>query len=1176
MARLVTYQTSFADGQISSKLKGFVDTESYKSSVQDLKNMVVMPQGSITRRPGTRYVAETSGNCSVRLIQFNFGQAQAYVLEFGEEIFTGATSGATTNKLVYATGGFTVRQHSLVGATVTNTTDSTTAYVKAVDSNSQLSLKDASGSDVDIFTSGENFSIAHAYVRFYKSNAQLLSGVNPYAVASPYSSSDLSDLSFTQSADILFIAHPSYQPRQLIRSGDTDWAFDYIHTEDGPYGPINTEDSALLKVDTTATSVEIGDPHLDITDNFFQLPNHDMLDGMVARMTLSGTAPTYHATDPTATTGGSNFTIDTDYYVVNATASTFQLSLTLNGRPLYLVTTGDDITIFKRIYKKASAITLKMADGTSRLWSYSGQSVTASSDSGLKFTAGSAHFLTAGNAVVFSASGLPGNITANTSYYVISGGLTSTVFYVSTEVGGSSVAYSSAGSSVIVHATGPKETIVTYTATSGSVTPSDGSTDLLFTDSSHGLVDDDRIQFRHASGSLPGGITESTNYYVKKLDANTFNISLTPSTSTNTTIDYDSSTGSNVSWYKDPIFYTCIATHTPTSTNNPGSALGNDYWRKLEINDGRGFEHYDVDTYLRYNPLQGASIQWGYVQVDSVTNGLTVTATVKEELVAKGPNHEWRKYVWNSNSGWPRAIEIFQQRLCFAGNNNFPQTVWFSKTGDYFKFSPSEKIGVASGNVSATGARVVGEQVKDDNAITLTISSATVDLIDWMISGKKLTVGTSGGVFQMYGSETELTITPFNFTIDRVTSYPTEYGASPLIIDNNVIYVQKNGRRMRGISYSTEAGGNQAADLTLRADDIALGELEDITYQDMPYNIVWGRMKNGKIVGLTYNKSLNMMAWSNHTLGGSHTDATYGNHAKVESITVIPTSTHNELWMVVKRTIDKGVVTANASTDKLALTGHGMTNGTKVRFTTTDEDLPAPLVIDTDYYVVSSATNDFKVSASSGGSAIDIADTGTGTHTVVMMEKRYVEYLDRFFDSGELTSDDAHFVDSGIYQSGGASTTLSGLTHLFGQTVRILADSALQTEQVVPSNGQLTIDSASKIHSGLGFDSYVTTLDLATGPQGVLVGNRKRIHRIVLKLLDTMGLKYGPRISELDEMIFRYPTDDLGVAVSYFTGDHVLTMGNMTYDDHHIVLGQDGPFPMSILLIGFDYESNDL
>ena len=127
MARLITYQTSFADGQISPKLKGFVDTEAYKSSVQDLKNMVVMPQGSITRRPGTRYIASTKNNAQVRLIPFNFGQDQAYVLEFG-----------------------------------------------------------------------------NYYVRFFKNGAVLESNGSPYEITSPYGTADLENLSFTQSADIIF------------------------------------------------------------------------------------------------------------------------------------------------------------------------------------------------------------------------------------------------------------------------------------------------------------------------------------------------------------------------------------------------------------------------------------------------------------------------------------------------------------------------------------------------------------------------------------------------------------------------------------------------------------------------------------------------------------------------------------------------------------------------------------------------------------------------------------------------------------------------------------------------------------------------------------------------------------------------------------------------------------
>ncbi len=62
---------------------------------------------------------------------------------------------------------------------------------------------------------------------------------------------------------------------------------------------------------------------------------------------------------------------------------------------------------------------------------------------------------------------------------------------------------------------------------------------------------------------------------------------------------------------------------------------------------------------------------------------------------------------------------------------------------------------------------------------------------------------------------------------------------------------------------------------------------------------------------------------------------------------------------------------------------HGFAAGDVVRFTTTNT-LPAGLAVNTSYYVIASGltTTAFKVSATLGGSAVDITDTGTGTHTV--------------------------------------------------------------------------------------------------------------------------------------------------------------------------------------------------
>lgn len=72
--------------------------------------------------------------------------------------------------------------------------------------------------------------------------------------------------------------------------------------------------------------------------------------------------------------------------------------------------------------------------------------------------------------------------------------------------------------------------------------------------------------------------------------------------------------------------------------------------------------------------------------------------------------------------------------------------------------------------------------------------------------------------------------------------------------------------------------------------------------------------------------------------------------------------------------------TADAGTDTLTAASHGLSNGDVIALSTSASDLPDPLSINTIYYVISAATNTFQLSTSSGGSAVDLTDAGTGTH----------------------------------------------------------------------------------------------------------------------------------------------------------------------------------------------------
>lgn len=88
-------------------------------------------------------------------------------------------------------------------------------------------------------------------IRFYTNGGQLLSGGIPYQVATPYAAADLAGLNFTQSADVLYIVHPSYPPATLSRQGATTWTLANLVVQDGPYLPVNITSTKI----STSTAV---------------------------------------------------------------------------------------------------------------------------------------------------------------------------------------------------------------------------------------------------------------------------------------------------------------------------------------------------------------------------------------------------------------------------------------------------------------------------------------------------------------------------------------------------------------------------------------------------------------------------------------------------------------------------------------------------------------------------------------------------------------------------------------------------------------------------------------------------------------------------------------------------------------------------------------------------------
>jgi hypothetical protein len=78
MARRI--KTSFTAGELAPELFGRSDLRAYENGARRLRNVVILPTGGLSRRPGLRHLATLPG--PARLISFEFNTEQTYLLAF--------------------------------------------------------------------------------------------------------------------------------------------------------------------------------------------------------------------------------------------------------------------------------------------------------------------------------------------------------------------------------------------------------------------------------------------------------------------------------------------------------------------------------------------------------------------------------------------------------------------------------------------------------------------------------------------------------------------------------------------------------------------------------------------------------------------------------------------------------------------------------------------------------------------------------------------------------------------------------------------------------------------------------------------------------------------------------------------------------------------------------------
>lgn len=516
----------------------------------------------------------------------------------------------------------------------------------------------------------------------------------------------------------------------------------------------------------------------------------------------------------------------------------------------------------------------------------------------------------------------------------------------------------------------------------------------------------------------------------------------------------------------------------------------------------------------------------GEVLITTYTDANEVSGTVHNVITSNAETKEWAEGAWSTDEGYPATITVFEERLCFGGTKNQPQTMWLSVNNDWENFYQSSA---------------------DDTALTYLLASDQLNAIRWLIGQNSLMIGTSG-------SEWKLTINDDGIPKCYRQSAYGSADIQAILVNSVILYVQKQNRKVRELAYSYDLDSYVSPDLTIMSDHITKGGITQIAYQRTPDPMLWC-VTDGNLAVMTYNRDQEVIAWQRINVSGY-----------VESVAVIPHGLEDEVWIEVKRTIDGSDVRyiekfmpreftdvkdafyvdsglSYDGGDAVTITGitqanpcvvtaaaHGFTDGEQIRF----HDIGGMTELNERVYTVNSPTTD-SFSLRDETDTVNITSVGftayTSGGTVEAVENRF--------------------------------TTLS---HLEGESVQICGDGGYIGDDTVAGGTIALDDYYNKVHIGLGYTAKLVPEKLEF--QGNMTMTKvKNIRTLTLRLYNSLYCKAGRSLTKYRTFDFRTTSSDWDEPLPMYTGDKKIEFDGDYSTGGDIYLWNDAPLPLTILAI---------
>lgn len=227
---------------------------------------------------------------------------------------------------------------------------------------------------------------------------------------------------------------------------------------------------------------------------------------------------------------------------------------------------------------------------------------------------------------------------------------------------------------------------------------------------------------------------------------------------------------------------------------------------------------------------------------------------------------------------YPHVSGTFQQRRFFAQTIHAPDSVWASRTGFRSNFGISSPL-------------------QDDDSLTLRLAGNNSNAVTGIVGLKELIALTGGGAWTI--GDPRAPLSPSNLGADQQT-YVGAGNVRPVAIGNSLIYVQARGVTVRDVQFDQQVEGLAGRDLTIYAshlvDAFTIAELD---YQLSPHSIVWACRSDGTLLGLTYIREQELLAWHRHDSAAQ---------CRFEHVQVVPETSEDVVYVLTRRTINGGFV----------------------------------------------------------------------------------------------------------------------------------------------------------------------------------------------------------------------------------------------------------------------------